>query len=324
MSREDLFKKICNLAGPAITVAKADDGWPGTANVKLTDGSIVRVAIHASLVGSHARKAYELRFQNPGSRKPVEAPAGALPILLGYWEKDNQAIFVATQGASRLGREARFSILFRDSVVKEALANGWAIYTSSNQEQIFAFQPSLLPTYVELLYRGIDSTVISSTSGEIATAAIAAGLLEDETEGGKERARRAVSQVIRNSAFGQAVVTAYQKKCALCGLGAGMVQGAHIYPASAPGSLDKVWNGIALCCNHHTAFDAFKIWIDPNSYAVKFHPDLVALAKSDPIVQRFLDTTFKAMTMPSDAAAKPRAAMLEGRYKYYEERYEWV
>jgi len=324
MSREHLFTRICNLAGPRVAVVEADDGWPGIATVTLTDGSAVRVAIHASLVGSHARKSYELRFQNPGSRKPVSAPAGALPLLLGYWEENDKAVFVVTQGASRLGREARFSILFRDSVVKEALANGWAIYTSLNQEQIFAFQPSLLPAYVELLHQGIDSTLISSTSGDIASAAISAGLLEDESEGGKERARRAVSQVIRNSAFGQAVVSAYQGKCALCGLGAGMVQGAHIYPASAPGSPDKVWNGIALCCNHHTAFDAHKIWIDPKSYAVEFHPDLVSLAQTDPFVLRFLDTTFKAMTIPGDPAAAPRAEMFEERYKYYEERYAWI
>lgn len=324
MAREDLFNKICDLAGPAVVIQKAGDGWPGTANVSLTDGTVVSVAIHASVVGSHARKAYELRFQNPGNRKPVESPGGALPILLGYREQDGQVIFVATQGATRLGREARFSILFRDSVVKEALANGWAIYTSSNQEQIFAFQPSLLPTYVELLHQGIDSTLISSTSDDIASAAIAAGLLDDETEGGKERARRAVSQVIRNSAFGQGVVSAYKGKCALCGLGAGLVQGAHIYPASAPGSPDKVWNGIALCCNHHTAFDAHKIWIDPKSFSVKFHPELVALAKADPVVLRFLNTTFEAMAIPSEAAAKPRAAMFDERYKYYEERYEWA
>jgi putative restriction endonuclease len=35
----------------------------------------------------------------------------------------------------------------------------------------------------------------------------------------------------------------------------GIVEAAHIVPVSEPDSEDSVWNGIALCPNHHRLYD---------------------------------------------------------------------
>lgn len=51
--------------------------------------------------------------------------------------------------------------------------------------------------------------------------------------GDAARLRRAVSALIRDTRFSGSVLDAYMRRCAMCGLGLNLVQGAHIYPASA-------------------------------------------------------------------------------------------
>lgn len=68
-------------------------------------------------------------------------------------------------------------------------------------------------------------------------------------------------RIARDRAFSEAVKTAYENRCAVCGAkrespaGNPEVEAAHIYPRSE-GGRDDVRNGIALCKLHHWAFDA--------------------------------------------------------------------
>lgn len=66
--------------------------------------------------------------------------------------------------------------------------------------------------------------------------------------------------VVRNGAFRKIVVSLYDQRCAFCGLriisadGQDIVDGAHIKPFSEFRD-DRFVNGLALCKNHHWAFD---------------------------------------------------------------------
>lgn len=67
---------------------------------------------------------------------------------------------------------------------------------------------------------------------------------------------------IRLRGFRQAVIEAYDFKCAVCGLKlctpdftSWEVEAAHIVPHGFMGK-DDIWNGLALCRLHHWAFDA--------------------------------------------------------------------
>lgn len=67
--------------------------------------------------------------------------------------------------------------------------------------------------------------------------------------------------VLRLRGFRQAVIQAYDNRCAVCGLSirspdstAWEVQAAHIVPNGFMGR-DDIWNGIALCHLHHWSFD---------------------------------------------------------------------
>lgn len=82
---------------------------------------------------------------------------------------------------------------------------------------------------------------------------------------------------IRARGFRQAVIEAYDYKCAFCGMKINSpdsllweVEAAHIVPHSSMGK-DDIWNGLALCHLHHWAFDVgwftlqddFKILVSP-------------------------------------------------------------
>ncbi len=84
---------------------------------------------------------------------------------------------------------------------------------------------------------------------------------------------------LRNRAFRQAVVEAYNFRCAICGLKikspdslSWEVEAAHIVPHRSSGR-DDVCNGIALCHLHHWAFDVgwFTVLDD---YKVKASPQI--------------------------------------------------
>lgn len=66
---------------------------------------------------------------------------------------------------------------------------------------------------------------------------------------------------LRERGFRQAVIEAYDCKCAFCGMKMNSpdtllweVEAAHIVPHSSKGK-DDIWNGLALCRLHHWAFD---------------------------------------------------------------------
>lgn len=66
---------------------------------------------------------------------------------------------------------------------------------------------------------------------------------------------------LRRRGFRQAVIEAYDYRCAVCGLricspdfSLWEVEAAHIVPHHAMGK-DDIWNGLALCHLHHWAFD---------------------------------------------------------------------
>jgi putative restriction endonuclease len=65
---------------------------------------------------------------------------------------------------------------------------------------------------------------------------------------------------VRNAAFRKIIISLYQQRCAFCGLriidqdSQNIVDGAHIKPFSEFRD-DRFDNGLALCKNHHWAFD---------------------------------------------------------------------
>jgi predicted restriction endonuclease len=147
---------------------------------------------------------------------------------------------------------------------------------------------------------------------------------DDATPAAARRARRAGSLLVRDARFSRGVIAAYGGLCAMCGLAVGLVEGAHIYPVSAPGSCDEPWNGLALCANHHLAFDKHLVGVDIVTSKVVIHEDVRQQAPKSAAVRAFVDGTYPRLAPPSERSARPRAEMFELRYAFYLDRYNWL
>lgn len=318
-ARASLANSFVRAAGPsAARVVNLQTGWPSRIQI-FVDGTWQNVDLYISTISSHARKSYELRFQNPAAQteRPIIKQADAKPILMGYTEAWGKPICVVPDVKRRLGSANRFSILFRDTLIQQAVSRGWAEYYSSTDETITAFHASLLPAYLAVESAGDDLPVYGITMAIDNT-----GFNEVQDLTITQRARVAITRLARDWAFRKDVISAYDGQCALCGLDWGLIQAAHIYPASAPGSPDAIPNGLGLCGNHHAMFDLHKLHIDPSSRKVRIHPNIVK--KANEPGRLFLETTYDTLQLPLKAAHHPDPEMLAKRYTWFEELYKWA
>jgi len=110
----------------------------------------------------------------------------------------------------------------------------------------------------------------------------------------------------------------------MCGLGVGLVQGAHIHPVSAPGSHDEPSNGLALCANHHLAFDRHLVGVRPDNSEVVFHGRILEQLPGSPAIRALVNGTFDQLVAPADRGARPSAEMFEKRYQFFADQYDWL
>jgi hypothetical protein len=319
LARKDVAARIFGLVGdPPLKTVDIDTGWPSGGELT-RDSGLLPISAHVSTVGPHARRPYEFRFQNPGDRTPVSDQYG-FPLLIGLAEeKEQEPCLIVVDGRTRLGREARFSILFNRSIIEDAVKRGVSLYISKSGERIYGTRPEIFPTVADIIASGVEVPL-----RELQQAVSASGFLEDGSEQSAKRTRRAAEILVRDHAFGRDVKAAYDNKCAMCGLSLRMVVGAHIYPVSAPGSEDKVWNGLCLCANHHAAFDNHDIAVKPATTEIVFSPTAVSEAKTNKALSEFIEKTFEILAKPNDPALAPKREMFQQRIEFYEDAYDWL
>ncbi len=279
------------------------------------------VSLHVGTVGfSHRnRDDVERRYQNPASCDAVVALPQTSPMLLGLWSEEDVPVVVAHDAQRRLGHGGtRVSLFIGLAALRLAASTGWAEYESSSGEQILAFVPHLFPLYAEMFANG----AIVSEDRVSQVIASADALAPDLS--GVERARRSTLVLAREYRFRSDVIQAYGGRCAMCGLALGLVQGAHIYPVNAPGSNDDVRNGLALCPNHHAAFDRYLIFVEPESLLLRHNPHLKELAMGSDAGAMFVAGTFASLMAPADHRLRPSDAMIRLRNDYFADSYQWA
>ncbi len=327
--RADVVERIAELVGEdVLRITSVGSGWPALGELAL-DGVVVPVAMFVGPVGlSHRdRDDVERRFQNPGSNRPIIEIPGRWPLLLGLWEHDEferiaRPLLVSADPLHRVGRTTRFSVFVSITMLRTALGHGWSEGQNAAGESVRCFAPALLPLSYEA-DRGGAALPMPSMQAVIE----GSGLLDaddDEVSPAARRARRAGSALVRDARFSRRVVDAYNGLCAMCGFDVGLVEGAHIYPVSAPGSRDEPWNGLALCANHHLAFDKHMVGVDPESSEILLHADIRKQTSDNPAVRAFVDGTYSRLGEPVDRAASPRGEMFRRRYDFYLDRYGWL
>jgi hypothetical protein len=330
VSRTFLVERIAGLVGSdVLEITDVQSGWPALGRL-LVDDIWLPVSLFVGSIGvSHrSRDSVERRFQNPGQARPIVALPGRRPLLLGLYETDSalhisRPLLVAADPFRRVDRQTRFSIFVRVETLQVAEATGWAEDHSDSDEIMRCFLPQLLPVAVLA-----DVSEIDLPTESLRIAVLASGLDDpldesDEMAAGK-RTRRATSALVRDARFGRNVLAAYNGLCAMCDIDLDLVQGAHIYPASAPSSPDTTWNGLCLCANHHVAFDRHMIWVDPDDRVIKLHPRVLEQSSEKPAVAALVSTTKSALVEPVETRLRPRSEMFAKRYEHFTDRYAWA
>ena len=328
--RPEVAEHIAELVGPGqLRITDAKRGWPALGELVLPGAGPTDVALFVAPVtlSNRDRDDVERRFQNPGQDHPLVVPAGREPLLLGLWEHDDllhveRPLLASADRAPRQGLHTRYSVFVGLGTLLAAESAGWAETTSASGEVIRCFRPSLLPVSAMA-----DIAKVPVPEAAVQVAIEASGLDAEAGPTGDAaaaRARPAASSIVRDQRFSKRVIDAYQHLCAMCGLDLGLVQEAHIYPAAAPGSEDEPWNGLALCANHHLAFDHHLIWVRPSDRQIRLHPRVLEQERTVPAVESLVSGTFRALAEPVTPAARPRADMFEQRYRYFGDAYAWA
>jgi putative restriction endonuclease len=194
-----------------------------------------------------------------------------MPVaLLGY--SPVFGIFTAWQ--AELHHESAYSknLQFKESLLEAAVDRGWAVddlrRTDSGPEVRVAVHPLHLHHYLAVM-RDADTAHVSGEQRKayFETRSPRSALLPDaeqmELLPPLERKRVISERLQRDAKFAALVRAAFDEMCAVCGVQLNLVEAAHVIPVHDPMSRDEIWNGIALCRNHHRLFDQRILRIAP-------------------------------------------------------------
>lgn len=281
-----------SAALPAGTVVESSQGMIHPVLLRVPGFGRVRVylwTITPDRSAASARPPGEYKIQlivdgQPRGRRGSIDLSGAYTALLGYspefgvfaaWEANRYSDFAYSANAQ-----------VREGLLLEARTNGWAVAAPrrirSGQEVRVAFTPGNLSTFLRTS-READSRGLEGLRREAFFLARTpnaripdppARERELVTYIARERDRIAANRLRRDSRFAPAVKEQYDHSCAICSTQLEIVEAAHIIPAHEPDGRDEPWNGVALCPNHHSLFDARHFIVDPD---LQVHVDRVTV-----------------------------------------------
>lgn len=227
---------------------------------RIAEPTIVRIyAWNATHGGGPVRAADEFRIQLT-THLPVPR-AGETLIIVGWSEQHR--VFVGWDPAIHDHRESYSpSLQVREEVMDRAAREGFAAGNRASGDVVVAFRPHLLAAYCLNVRELHDNQ-------DLVGERVAPPTGRDRSEVRDEDLRRSTVERRLNLAFrawdfSHRVRKAYRQQCAMCGLGLELIEGAHIVPVAWPGSTDETNNGMALCRNHHAAYDRGIVSVSPD------------------------------------------------------------
>ena len=135
------------------------------------------------------------------------------------------------------------------------------------------------------------------------------GEIEEEIAEPRCYAVISTKRALREVDFRKRVLTAYNQRCAMCGVQLRLLEGAHILPAKHPDSTDGTDNGVALCTLHHRAFDRAFVTFDPE-FRIHVNQDTVTkLRATDQAggLDAFMNALRPILALPPDRRDRPVA-----------------
>jgi putative restriction endonuclease len=122
---------------------------------------------------------------------------------------------------------------------------------------------------------------------------------------------------LHQGAFRELVVSAYNRRCAICRLNhPELLDAAHIIADSDDRGIPVVQNGLSLCKIHHAAYDQNILGVD-SDYRVHVREDIL-LEKDGPMLKHGIqDLDGSRLILPRRPADKPDQDRLSQRFKAF-------
>lgn len=217
---------------------------------------IVRIyAWNATHGGGAARAVDEYRIQLTGSMP--QGASNEVLVIVG-WSQAHE-VYVGWDPRFHDHRNsASPSLQVREEIMIRASSQGIAAGVRSSGDVVVSFRAELLAAYCMNVRELHDSPHLDTVRWLNAI-----GAVPEHVDPGRSIVERRVRLAYRVWDFSHRVRRAYDHRCAICGVSLGLVEGAHIIPVAWPGSTDETTNGLALCRNHHVAYDRGLISISP-------------------------------------------------------------
>lgn len=225
------------------------------------------VTADRSAEGARPAGEHKIQLILPGQEKGTKASLetqGAYTVLLGY--SADFGVFVAWQASLYQQFAYSTNVQCREELLREARSTGWAVApprrAGGSEEVRVAFSSGNLPHFIRTSRaadeRGLrgkwrEAHFLAQTPNEKTPLPKRTRELEEYVE--KQRQRVVSTRLVRDGKFSALVKKEYDYACAVCTMQLEIEEGAHIIPVRETGSSDEVWNGIALCPNHHELFD---------------------------------------------------------------------
>ena len=256
----------------------------------------------------------EFRIQLTGVESPLQFQSNSQTILMG-WHEDCGVFAAFDPIKHRTFSGQSPSIQVNISAIERARQSGFGFHKRGNDEIVVLFTPDQLLNYIE---NQVDFHKSGESDQEIE-------LLSESTQNEppseelekipeeRQTLVRSVRTWVRQKGFRRRVLIAYGDQCAVCRVQLNLVQAAHIVPVHVDGSNDLTQNGLALCSNHHQAYDSGLLGIAPNYHILVNDLELqrlqrIGLTSGQEFIVQYVCNTIVTPSSPQD---RPNPQYLE-------------
>jgi putative restriction endonuclease len=284
---------------------------PFTLSVLLTDNDYMKLRVYIWNIGhggGAGRPTDEYRIQVTGYRSFLH-DGEFYPTILGWYE--GMGVFAAFDYSYHVGELGySSSIQVKIEALRKASIDGFSYTVKSNGETVYAFKPDYFLSYLEVLDERVELPTNQEENEKILEAIVSQS--EEEAIATSPEGRKEVTRIVRKAYrrcnFRDKVLTVYNRTCAFCGLQLELIDAAHIIPVSDPRSNDSIFNGIALCRNHHKAYDAGLTYIEED-YSIQVNNNVLASLEEKRLLgglDYFKEGLREIAIVPTDENLRPK------------------
>lgn len=245
-----------------------------------------------------AALSFTTKYTRPGKERPYEDSVGSDGLIRYKWRAGGADI--PDNRALRAAMEQRLPLIWFYGVAEGVYQAIFPVYLVAEEPERQQFVVA------------IDETQQLFEDGSLLAERGALSTIE------KRYAEQVARQRLHQPVFRSMIMTAYDKRCAVCALHhVELLDAAHIIPDAHADGVAAVTNGLSLCKIHHSAFDRRFMGIRPD-YVVEVRADLLDEKDGPTLKHGFQERHGKPLlVLPARRAERPAPALLERAYNAF-------